>query len=208
MFTGWCFSILAGLGLWKSITQYQISRKLNPSTILSFSVVITLLIMDVSGTTQGESGRIWLFLSPFLLLMASDYLVKISANKAQPKIAVTICQGMLILIMISFLPVIRSGLSKPPPIPQSTILAASEMVPSGVTFGDILELESFSGHVEIQENEVTLQLWLNWVSNGQLEIPYYLSFIPVKPSGGTLKAILQQPFNNTKYGKKHSDYPA
>lgn len=203
MFSGWTFSILAGFGFWRIIRQNRADNHYIPSITLTVSVVITLLMMNFSGTTQGESGRIWLFLSPFLLLMASDYIVKTTGNNIHIKIAVTACQGILLLIMVAYLQVIGSGMSKPPDNPPSTIAIQNNVIQSNAVFGNVLQLQSFSGYIEMREGnneqQATLHIWLNWESNGQLEIPYYLSYIPVKPNGETLQAEVRQPFEN--------DYP-
>jgi hypothetical protein len=83
--------------------------------------------------------------------------------------------------------------------PPLTERPETDYLPDGAVFGDALRLEGFAGRVEMLPDvdgaeQPTLVLWLNWQSSGQVDRPYYLSFIPVSPDGQPTRATLVQPF--------------
>lgn len=198
MFTGWVFICLAVLEVWKAVRVFRKREPLKSSAILAVSVMTTLLLMDFSGTTQGEAGRIWLFLSPFFLLMAAATVVS-HANK-KSGLLLTVTQGVALVVMVGFLAVIGSGLSKPPEhAPKLTTFPDAPYFKSQALFGDTVKLLSYAGQIEMSPDESgieqpTLRIWLRWQSEGQLERPYYLSFLPVAPDGMLEPPTLKQPF--------------
>ncbi len=185
MFAGWPASLLALLSVWTIIQAWRAKQPLSRGQQLTLAAFITLLALDLSGVMRGESGRVWLFLTPFIILMAADWGAK------YPNWWVAAAQASMVFTLVTFVHVIDSGLSdapqSPPPLqahPQEAYL------PGGVLFGDNLHLTEFAGHIE----DETLILWLNWQSGGQLDRTYYLSLIPVSPQGQPTEAVLVQPF--------------
>lgn len=182
MFSGWILVMLAGAGLWQMRKRWS-----QPGFLLGLSAFATLLLMDVSGTTQGESGRIWLFMTPFVLLLAASYIYDHELS-----LLVTGIQSVILIVMVSYVHVIDSGLqkppSKPPPIDQ---VSSAPIIVSDAVWDDAIQLKSFGGFVE----GPYLVLLLEWQSLKQVEAPYYQSFIPVAPTGeAASQATLLQPF--------------
>jgi hypothetical protein len=74
-------------------------------------------------------------------------------------------------------------------------------LPAQAVFGDVLRLTAVAGHGEVTQastasSTAQLVLWLDWTSSGQVDVPYYLSFIPVSPRGDSAaQATLLQPFD-------------
>lgn len=194
MFTGWPLVLLAGVGLWQ-IANHTWQRKVfDEKWILSFSAIFTLIVMDISGSTQGEAGRIWLFLAPFLVMIAA-YQVSRSTEYSfvSKSLSVTLSQAIILIIMAAFMPVISAGLEKAPHYPPTlTEKPQTAFISSGAVYGDTFKLDSFTGYVE----EGVLKIWLNWRSKGQVDIPYYVTFIAVSPSGqSATEAAIFQPFD-------------
>jgi hypothetical protein len=150
---------------------------------------------------RGESGRIWSFLSPFVLLTAAQAVSL--ESPARRGVPLTLVQAIMVVVMVGFLRVVGSGLSAPPARPPALAESpATSVITNGAEFAETVQLLSFAGYIELLpasdgrgEARPTLILWLNWRSAGQLEKPYYLSLIPVSPKGQPGEATLAQPFN-------------
>lgn len=198
MFTGWPLTLLAGVGIWQITRIWRREGILTPSAIFAISALITLLVIDLSGTQRGESGRIWLFLSPLLVLVAGGVLGQTDSRSGK---LITVVQAVMVVMMVGYLRVIGSGLSEPPKYaPQLAEIPPTPVIGNGAEFAKTLTLTGFAGHIEMLPDEQgiiqpTLVIWLNWRSKGQLEVPYYLSFIPVSPQGQPQTATVLQPFD-------------
>jgi hypothetical protein len=198
-FTGWPLTLSAGIGLWRLLNQrHEGIRSITPGGILGISAIITLLALDLSGTQRGESGRIWLFLSPLVALLASSLLTEGQEFSGR---LMTVVQAAMVVVMVGFLRVIGSGLTEPPITPPALVEESpNPTIPNGARLADTVNLVSFAGHIEMLPDDTgelqpTLIIWLNWRSQGQLEKPYYLSFIPVSPQNQATPATLLQPFD-------------
>ena len=107
----------------------------------------------------------------------------------------------MVVVMVGYLRVIGSGFPEPPKhAPQLAEVSPTSSIGNGAEFAETLDLVSFAGHIEMlpDEDGVTqpmLVIWLNWRSKGQLDVPYYLSFIPVSPQGQPQPATVLQPFD-------------
>ncbi len=198
MFTGWPLTLLAGLGIGQMIRRREGIESRTPGAVFAISAVVTLLVIDVSGTQRGESGRIWLFLSPLLVLMASSVL---GDKNIQNGRVIMATQAVMVVVMVGYLRVIGSGFPEPPKnAPQLAEMSPTPNIGNGAEFAETLDLVSFAGYIEMLPNEdgviqPTLVIWLNWRSKGQLDVPYYLSLIPVSPQGQPQPASVLQPFD-------------
>ncbi len=197
-FAGWPLILSAGVGTWQTLRILRRRKSLPIGGVLTLSAAITLTTLDISGIGRGESGRVWLFLSPFFLLIAADVLSRNDFGRLAW--AVVGVQAIIAVVMVGVLHVIDSELTDPPDIPPSpSELPGTEYTLSGAVFGGVFHLEAFAGHIEMlaDENGIeqpTLVLWLNWQSSGQVDRPYYLSFIPVSSDDQPTQATLIQPF--------------
>lgn len=201
MFTGWPLSLLAGLGLWRALRSVRTNRSLAIGDLLIGSMFIALIAIDLAGVLRGETGRILLFLSPFILFAAADTFAT-SANATRVGWSITLAQAVMAFVMVLFLRVISSEFYTPPPAAPPTVQPPTDTgFPSGAVFANALQLESFAGHVATHPDATgrpqrVLELWLDWQSTGQVDVPYYLSLIPVAPGGQAAPAAeLKQPFD-------------
>jgi hypothetical protein len=58
--------------------------------------------------------------------------------------------------------------------------------PSDAVFAEAFRLESFAGRLVRPPNKpgeypAIIELWLDWQAMGQVEVPYYFSFIAIAP---------------------------
>ncbi len=203
IFTGWPLVLLALVGVWVALRTVINRQQVTNGGVLALSVSATLIALDLSGTMRGESGRILLFLTPFLLLVAAGALGSSSlATLSHAGWVVTCGQVLVAATMIATLRVIDAEFSTEPPItaPALTQSSPDTFFPSGAAFAGALHLDSFAGHVESRSGAgdtvtPTLVMWLDWHATGPVSVPYYLSLIPVAPGGQTGAATLSQPFD-------------
>lgn len=203
MFTGWPLALLSLLGAGVALLAALRRQPISSAAILALSLSATLVVLDLSGTMRGESGRILLFLTPFLLLVAADTLGNIVRTAAFPADwFVTVGQVAVVLVMISTLRVIDTEFNREAPIvpPMVSQPSPDPAVPNGAVFDGALHLDSFAGHVETRVGasgvvSPVLVVWLNWHSTGQVSVPYYMSLIPVASHGKVEQAVLRQPFD-------------
>lgn len=199
MFTGWPLTLLAGTGV--ALVVRRLARKQAPgeSDVMVVAAVLALIVLDLSGTLRGESGRILLFLSPWLLLAAGAAL----GGDRRLARALTVVQALTAIVMIVCLRVLDAGLEHPPaapPPPAVARAADAQVIPSGAVFGDVVRLQSFSGRIEMRADaeggsQPVLLLWLDWEPLAQADIPYYLAILPVAPGGESApEAAVLQPF--------------
>lgn len=203
MFTGWPLVLVSLLGVGIALMAVIRRQQLSAAAVLGLSLFATLVILDVSGTMRGESGRILLFLTPFLLLVAADTLDNpVRAATFPSGWLVTAGQVVIVLVMITTLRVIDAEFNREAPIAVPIVSQPSldTPVPSGAVFDGALHLDSFAGHTESRVDargviSPVLVVWLNWHSTGQVSVPYYMSLIPVAPDGKAEQAVLRQPFD-------------
>ncbi|MSP14660.1 MAG: hypothetical protein EXR62_17095 [Chloroflexi bacterium] len=96
MFTGWPLTFLAATGVW--VVLRKVFRKEAPGEgdVMILAAALTVIILDLSGTLRGESGRILLFLSPWILLTAAATL---NAGQRLGWV-LTVTQGIIAIVMI------------------------------------------------------------------------------------------------------------
>jgi len=202
MFIGWPLALLAGTAMIRTWRQARRQSTLSLGALLVGATALTLLVTDVSGILRGESGRVLLFLSPFVLLSAASACeARNSMTEHHPGWLLTAAQGAIVWVMIAFLPVNLSGVSQPPIASPPVQNPPNVSLPSGAVFGGVFRLNAFSGLVETRSDipgrlQPTLVLWLDWQSSGQARVPYYLALIPVAPNqDAAVQATLKQPFD-------------
>jgi hypothetical protein len=196
MFTGWPLILLMGLSLWNWLRPAA-RTSLSSGMIIGISAAITVIVLDISGSTQGEAGRIWVFFVPFLLLGAAANFA--DSDDTFSPVVITASQAAMLLAMVAFVHVIDSGLPQPPASPPPTVISASTpYLPGGALFDHTLRLRNFTGYIDPNSGQPygSLRIWLEWESSGQVRIPYFLAFIPVGPDGrAATQATLIDPFD-------------
>lgn len=201
MFTGWPVVLLAAIGVGRVIGKLRRRLPLSAGEVLMLATAVTLTLLDLSGILRGETGRILLFFTPFALLAAAYALNDKGEADRRPAWILTAGQVIMVITVVSFIgtfdlndPNLQLNASADPP--SLAEAPSASQIPSGAVFGETLRLDAFAGQVERRGGQLTLVLWLNWSSTGQVDRPYYLSFIPVAPNGQPAdRATLQQPFN-------------
>jgi hypothetical protein len=198
MFTGWPLVILFAVSAWQSGRKLWRRQRLVLGDVLTLSLLLSIVLIDVAGVLRGETGRVLLFLAPLILLSAAQTLAGAETARDQRfGWGITVLQCVMVLALVITLP-ISSPWLPPPPLQAPTVAAPPLPLRSAqITFGDELHLTGFGGQVEPNTRaQPVLALWLEWKANRQIDRPYYLSFIPVAPDHtAATAATLLQPFD-------------
>lgn len=201
MFTGWPVVLLAAIGVGRVIGKLRRRMPLSAGEVLMLATVVTLTLLDISGILRGETGRILQFFTPFVLLAAARALNDEGEADRRPAWILTAGQVIMVMTMVTFVgtfdphdPNLQLNAIITPP--RQAEAPPTPQIPSGAVFGGTLRLDAFAGEIERQDGQPILILWLDWSSTGQVDRPYYLSFLPVAPNGKPAdRATLWQPFN-------------
>ena len=146
---------------------------------MSLALLLTLAIMVLSGTARGETGRVWMFFMPFMLLAAADVWQK---QKIPWQIGLLAAQIVWLFTLILVLRPVGLDLERPPlyaelaPSPLETAV-----IPVQATFGDELLLENFQSAYSSATNQLTLHL--TWQPLQQMAAGYFFSVAAVAPDG-------------------------
>ncbi|WP_420631973.1 hypothetical protein [Candidatus Leptofilum sp.] len=140
-------------------------RQLTPMQALAVSTAVLLLILNLSGSTRGEVGRIWLFLMPLLLIPSATWLAKWLPNWRWQWLWAAGQLSWAIALGLSWRPV------------GATIVAINEpLIPSlpneaenvNVLLGDQIELTQFA----LKQSANALDLTLVWQAENPTVRPY------------------------------------
>lgn len=191
LWAGLGLMLLAAAGLWHALRQ----RDAQPPPLLTVALFLTLLIMTTSATTRGESGRIWLFLAPFLLLAAFDGLYRLRPEPAARRadwLALTAAHALLALALTANLSVIGHDMTRPP---QPQDIANPSAVPLAATFSTGQPPQAQFALVDWQAmpDGSAVTLTLTWRGIQRADAPYWFGAFLVGPDGTQTEPILWQP---------------
>ncbi len=116
LFTGWAVVALFIVGVYaagQSLRQKQTS----PAMILGSVLGLTMIIVAISGTAQGETARLLTFYIPFMLIVGALQL----KNKQGFHPIWLIGQALTVLVMATYIPVIPQDLNDPPDGPREDV---------------------------------------------------------------------------------------
>jgi len=171
-------------GLWRA------RHALGAAQLVSLALLCTILAFTLSGTTRGESGRIWLVLAPFALIAAAGYVPAVnSGERAAPVFRLTALHGLMALVLTSVLAVYNAPELTPPPAPLSVRVSQ----PADATFSSIDgALYRLTGW-EAAADADSITLALRW--QGVLRPLHYqwFSAVLVAPDGATYPIEAWQP---------------
>ncbi len=172
------------LVLWRiGRLRRAIRGPITPGDVMAGAGALALIIMVLSGTARGETGRVWLFFAPVWILLAADLL---GEWKQRERLSFMVAQGLCMLCMAAVLRANFTELTMPPSPAEA---AGSPTFPYDVPFkrgDDRVTLVGVS--VESAPTQVTLHLY--WEANAWVQRPYVLSLAVVGPDG-----VARDPIN-------------
>jgi hypothetical protein len=169
---------LTGLSLW------GIRRARHGAARLSLAVWLTLLVLVISGTGRGETGRIWLFFMPLTLLGAAEALRGLSRREL---VALAAAQALWLLVLAAVLRPVGISITPPPRYVAPPVQA--QLAPLDVAFGPALRLR---GYQAVQEGD-RLLLTLRWQATAPVTEEYTFSALLVSPEGPLAAAADWRP---------------
>ncbi len=158
----------AGRGRWGKIGR------------LALALLVLLLVLNLSGSTRGETGRLWLFFTPIIGLLGGGFLAQLYGRRWE----------RLLLLGLQLLLVLVVGLAWRPH--RAVIVVAQEpematrpatLTPLNIAFNDQIMLAGYTLHGVDEARPDALQLTLVWQATGRNVRPYTVFNHVVDPQG-------------------------
>jgi hypothetical protein len=185
----WDFVIFFGLPAFCLFVLALLTPRREGGFQLSLALVLTLLIVVISGTARGETGRIWSLFMPVALVGTAVILIQLPIRFRGLFFAL---QAAWLVGLYAIMPTTGSGIPSPPDYANIAFpTGAGTIKPVSANFDNKLQLQAFQA--EGQSAEIILDLV--WEVREQMEIPYFFSVLPVGPDGQTKPPITWQPFD-------------
>ncbi|MCC7449310.1 MAG: hypothetical protein IT324_17970 [Anaerolineae bacterium] len=150
---------------------------------------LTLIVLTLSGTARGETGRVWLFFAPIWILLAADTLQRLSQRECA---GVILMQALCVISMAAVLRVHFTALTVPPTVATAEQPAAFPINTPFVRGSDRVTLVGFSFD---QPAPNTLALHLHWRADSPVRKPYVLSMVTVPPDKSYRDSLNWNPLN-------------
>jgi hypothetical protein len=188
----WDWALWSGIGLvlvwlWGLIRWLRV-RDTEPP-LIALTLLLTILAFTLSGTTRGESGRIWLVLSPVMLIAVVELRTSTS-EQAQSYFWTTIAQAVCTLILITVIAAHNAPDITPAPMPPPPLKVQH---PTNAVFSDTSgELYRLTGW-DAQTDADSMTLSLNWEAVRRADQQQWFSAILVSPEGQAYPAFEWQP---------------
>jgi len=195
IFHFWEWAFFTGVPLillWLVASWKQLRGIRSHGSSVALSVLLTLLVLVISGTARGETGRVWLFFSPFVLIGVVEYFQQIDLQSNRAGWLITWTQAIFMLAVCITIPAVDVlDFQAPPTAPD--IITNTRQIDIG--FGDELRLVGWEG--EIVDSNVLLTL--SWQTRQQILRPYWFAALLVDPDGNPSgEAKVWQPLE-TRY---------
>lgn len=206
MWTGLPLILLWWVGLWLWWRRRADSTHTPP--IWGASLLLVIVIMTVGGIARGESGRVWTFLTPLVLVLALEALAQLSPASARTRgtesrrgnngafakfwLPITVAQAAIMLALTITLSVMGTPGMVPPPDPPGSVATTHA---TNAQFDAHFALTGWDA--ESDGESVTLRL--NWRGDVQMVTPYWFSALLVDPDGQPVgESTVWQPLD-TRY---------
>ncbi len=181
------------LAAWKFVRERQTSGAILPLTLL-----LTMALLLLSGTARGETGRVWLFFAPFMLIAAAS--AASTGEKQQPSsdsqarawLAISIGQATIMVTLAVTWAVIDAPDITPRPMPPGGLATTR---PANATFEGRFRLVNW----DASTNQDGITLRLDWQGIAPITTPYWFSALLVSPDGTPMsESVVWQPLE-TRY---------
>jgi hypothetical protein len=165
--------------------------------VLPLALLLSMIILLLSNTARGETGRVWLFFTPFAMLSAALWVYDWTQTYGEKSRLTAIFVPLLIAqaaILLAVAPtwdtMFAPDITPTPPPPA----AVEGLTPTNIQFGDAFRMVGWKGTGQGK----TITFDFAFQSLRQLDRPYNISILPVAPDGSTpIQALVWQPHPTT-----------
>jgi hypothetical protein len=187
----WDIAIYSGLAITGLAVACVVAVRPPAVSRLALALGLTMLVLLVSGSAQGEVGRVWMFFVPVILLLAATSVRQLTP---QQRVMVLCAQVFWLIALASSHRPIDTWLG-PPPVYAEVAQPPLDgpLTPLNATFGNELRLTGFQS--QFHPDRSILSVALHWQPLRQMAVPYYFSIVPVSPDGRALPGMHWQPFS-------------
>lgn len=201
LFAGVIWALLSAYGLWHHFRTRQ-KGAMPPIVLLNLALWLMVIITTISNSARGETARVWSWMTPFLLLVAYDGILRLfnhpqadTTDPASLKRAWWVVHGlqaMSVILLASHLNVFTTELTAPPARPQpiadmTAIQARFTRMSDTANF----DLVGWRGEYDPERNAI--RLWVNWTNEQQVYDALWFGATPVSPDGVAGDMVLWQP---------------
>jgi len=197
IFLGLPLTLLFLIALINAIRNTQHASRITQSSIdtLTLSFALGLLLLDLSGTARGEVARVWLFLTPFAVIVAARGLRCLRVG-LRGFALIALLLALQLFTFNTFLRVVTTGLTDPPP--RAHVFDPPPIAhPLSARFGDSIALLGFDLEPATPAPGDTLHLTLHWRSLKPMTRPYTVFIHLVGPDGQLVGQQDNMPLRDT-----------
>lgn len=196
----WEWGLLAGVPFVLLWLIASLHRQRNQD-VLGLALVATLLVLLLSNTARGETGRVWLFFAAFTLISAGGYLGQLAYQRSERANHLALHHQFLVigLVQVALLTALAStwdvmGVPDLRSRPETPAVVVDANAPNITVNG---QFTLYGWQAQVDDNRVLLDL--GWTSQSQMTIPYWFSALLVAPDGVPVgESIVWQP-QETRY---------
>ena len=195
VFTGLALALLwlVGIGHWWR------NREQSQAPLLSITLLITVLIMTLSGTTRGESGRIWLFLSPFMIIAGIDGLRRIAHESRERAWGFILVANTGVMVVVTAnLMLLTTPLVSPPPAPQASV-DRQVYAEFSINADSAFNITGWSNQIVTTDGGRAIRLNLQWQGVNQATEAYIFGAFLINPNGEVVNFTNWQPNESGDY---------
>lgn len=172
LFTGWAIVGGAVLGMGLAVRAWRRGEH-TALNLLGMTLALTMVVIALSGSAQGETARLLTFYIPFLLVVLAIGIERVNDRINTPLLWAL--QGATVVVMASFIPVIPLDLNPPPTEPRQDVPSYDhlELLPLKVTFApEVGEFKLDSYRYIADPAAQTISLEFRWAGVERTARPY------------------------------------
>ncbi|MEP7287616.1 MAG: hypothetical protein ABI947_17825 [Chloroflexota bacterium] len=187
-FVGIPVAALAIWGLVQHTVAFRQWRSASRANVFVVAGGLTLILLILSGTAKGETGRLWLFFAPIWLLLSGEVLQRFTNRQ---RLAILAMQAITLFCMAAVLRVNFTTLTVPP---TPSLAATAPTLAINKQFAHGSDVVTLVG-VDATPDSDAIKLSLHWRADSYVSRPYYLSVVPVAPDQSLRKGYDWDPLD-------------
>ena len=176
---------LAGCWVWAR-------KRFGEPPVLSIALLLTIVVLSVSGTGRGESGRVWLMFTPFAMLAAGEALPWMSGETVIVRSWLILTSGNAILLVALVATLDAVGLGFSPPVQPGALIVDYTEHNSVFSTSDEQPVLQLVGWTATQADNA-VNLALRWESVSRTTEVYGFGAVLIGPNEVVTEPILWQP---------------